>query len=63
MKNARTTIAGIVTIVGGALTFGGLWLSTGTAPEPAMWAALGVALTTGGGLIAAADGKPKDPPA
>jgi hypothetical protein len=62
MKNARTTIAGICTIAGGILAFAGAWLHSGQVPSSEVWVALGVALSTGGGLIAAADGKPQEPP-
>lgn len=62
MRNWRTTTAGILLIVGGSATFAGMWLATGVLPSGHEWGALGAALTAGGGLIAAADGKPKEPP-
>jgi hypothetical protein len=57
MKNPRTTIAGIMTMVGALLTFAADWVSTGVAPGAEKWAILGGALTVGAGLITAADGK------
>lgn len=57
MKHPRTTWSGIMTIVGGVLIFAGAILSTGAIPPMEAWAALSTALTTGAGLIAAADSK------
>jgi hypothetical protein len=58
MKNPRTTIAGVMTILGALVTFGAGWIGTGQAPGAEAWALLGGALTVGAGLITAADGKP-----
>jgi hypothetical protein len=57
MTNPRTTWAGIVTIVGALLTFGGSALATKSVPSVEAWSALGAALLMGYGLIAAKDGK------
>ncbi len=62
MRNWRTTISGLLLIAGGTATFVGMWIATKTFPDGSTWGALGVAYTAGAGLIAAADGKPKDPP-
>ncbi len=62
MRNWRTTIAGGLLILGGVATFAGMWLGTGMFPSGHDWGALGAAITAGAGLIAAADGKPKEPP-
>ncbi len=57
MKNPRTTLGGIATIVGSLLTFAAVWISTGHIPPVTEWSVLGGALTVGASLIAAADGK------
>jgi hypothetical protein len=59
MRNLRTTVAGIVMIIGGSATFIGIWLGTGQFPDGNAWGLLGMAYTAGAGFIAAADGKPK----
>lgn len=61
-SNVRTTIAGGLTILGGVLTFVGVWLSTGHIPDGAAWGILGTAITMGAGLIAAADAKKHEDP-
>ena len=56
-KNLKTTLVGVLMIVGSALGFIANWLASGVAPDPEHWAALGAAVTAGAGFIAAADGK------
>lgn len=60
MKHLATTLSGVLGILGAAFTFAGMWISTGAPPPAEMWAILGTALTSGVGLIKAADAKPKD---
>jgi hypothetical protein len=62
MKNTRTTVAGLLTIIGASITFLSVWVATKQFPDANAWGLLGVAYSTGAGLIAAADGKPKVPP-
>jgi hypothetical protein len=55
MKSPKTTIAGILSIVGGVISFAVLWLKTGALPDVSVLAA---SITAGVGLILAADVTP-----
>jgi hypothetical protein len=57
IKNYRTTIAGVFTIAGTVITFVAQWATTGTIPDATHWNILGAGITTGAGLIAAADAR------
>lgn len=59
MKNPKTTIAGVVIILGAVSTFAGAWILNGM-PTPDAWAILTAAITAGAGHIMAADAKPKE---
>lgn len=58
----RTSIAGVLIIVGSLGTFFGKWISTKQPPEQAEWGALFVALGAGASSLASADGKNVPPP-
>lgn len=57
MSHWRTTIAGLVIIVGSLASFIGQWVAAGLFPGAEAWTVLGVALTTGAGFVRAADAK------
>lgn len=57
VKNYRTTIAGVLTLLGSSITFVATWAASGEFPDATHWNLLGVGLSTGAGLIASADAK------
>lgn len=57
MSHLRTTIAGGATMLGGLITFVVMCVIAGGLPPANAWSILGMSLTTGAGLLVAADGK------
>lgn len=56
IRHYRTTLAGIMMIVGSLATFVAGWITSGL-PSAEKWSLLGAGLTAGAGFIASADAK------
>ena len=56
LKHFRTTIVGVMMIVGSLASFIGSWIAHGMPPAE-QWTILGAGLTAGAGFFASADAK------
>ncbi len=56
VKHYRTTLAGLLMIVGAGSTFAAEWITNGM-PSAEKWSLLGAGLTAGAGFISSADAK------